>query len=207
MAIAPKGPRQTPPNAALVDAVITPLTELRVPHFLMQRRNLQLVFDALALCFVGGFVLTMGRALVPATPNSLLANLIATGTCYAFMFIAGVVGIVVSPNATIKEDTAKFTTLVYFMFLATIVIYGGVSIGWYLIIGDTIVNILRGVLPPMGTRLLFCFPASLLAIGLIALRTSRFDTAPWAGAPHKWLWIAFYWVLTSVAAALVLTYP
>jgi len=207
MANAPKDPEPTPPNGALVDSVLTPVTELRIPHYLIQRRNLQLVFDAVALCFVGGFVLTVGRALVPATPNDLLLNLIATTTCYAFMFIAGVVGIVASPDTTIKEDTAKFTTLVYFMFLATVVIYGAISIVFYLIAGDTIVNILRGVLAPIATRLLLCFPASLLAIGLIALRTRRFDTAPWANAPHKPIWIAFYWVLTSVAAALVLSYP
>lgn len=195
------------PEAAAANNVLDSVIELRVPHYLMQRKNFRLVFDALTLCFVGGFVLTVGRALVPSAPNSLLTNLIATATCYAFMFVAGVVGIWASPNATIKEDTAKFTTLVYFMFLATIVIYGAISIGCFVITGDTLVNLLRDHFAPIGTRLLVCFLASFLAIGLIAQRTRRFCGAPWMNAQHKIAWIMVYWVLTSVAAAIVLTYP
>ncbi|KQV82025.1 hypothetical protein [Rhizobium sp. Root1220] len=201
MARAPK------PGTPAANDVLDSVIELRVPHHLMRRKNFRLVFDAVALCFVGGFVLTIGRALVPAAPNDLLTNLIATGACYAFMFVAGVVGIMASPNTTIREDTAKFTTLVYFMFLATIVIYGIACIGVYFAAGDTLVNILRDVFSPFVTRLLVCFPASLLAIGLIAQRTRRFYFAPWTRAQHKPAWIAVYWVLTSVTAAVVLTYP
>jgi hypothetical protein len=206
MAKAPNTAAQMPDTEA-ANNVLDSVIELRVPHYLMQRKNFRLVFDALALCFVGGFVLTVGRALVPAAPNDLLTNLIATGTCYAFMFFAGLVGIWASPNATIRDDTAKFTTLVYFMFLATIVIYGAISIGCYLATGDTLVNILRDWFAPIGTRLLVCFPASLLAICLIAQRTRRFYGVPWMRAQHKIAWIMIYWVLTSVAAAVVLTYP
>ncbi len=207
MAKAPERASPVTPNSAASNNILDSVIELRVPHYLMQRRNYRQVFDALALCAIGSVALTVGRVLVPAAPNDLLTNFVATGVCYAFMFVAGVVGICASPNATIREDTAKFTKLVYSMFLATIFIYGAASIGVDLMVGDTLVNILRDLLPPFCTRLLVCFPASLLAICLIAWRTQRFHHTPWARAPNKLLWIVTYWVLTSVTAAVVLSYP
>jgi hypothetical protein len=192
-----------PPST--IKRIVDVVTQLHVPHHLMPSKPFDLLLNAGALFVVGTFIINLGRWSIATTSTELSQNILATVACYAIMAVGGVLAILISPNATFQEDAAKFTSLVYFLFLATVLLYAVVSVVVYQSTGETAVTLMRELASPWLTRLLICSMTSIAAIGLFARRTRLFTPDGWKLAPNKTVWMIVYWVLTSLCAAFALS--
>lgn len=202
----PNGPG-TPalPTDTLIKRILQTLGEIYVPHQMMSRQNYDLVISAFALFTVGSFTITIGRSFLATGPQEITTNIIITAMCYALMVCGGVAAIISSPSATLTEDAAKFTTLVYVLFLMTVILYALFSWIGFLSFGETPVTYLRDIGPPSTIRFVICAFSSALVVFVFSRRARLFNADLWQVLPHKKFWMVVYWLLTSISATIAVS--
>jgi hypothetical protein len=193
------------PDVSTIRRILQTLGEIYVPHHMMSRQNYDLVISAFALFTIGSFVISLGRSFLAAGPQELTTNMMITTMSYGLMTCGGVAAIISSPAASLQQDAAKFTTLVYVLFLATVVLYALISWTFFLTMGETPVTYLRYLAPPSYIRFGICAVASALVIFVFSRRARRFNAALWLQLQNKAFWMVVYWVLTSVCATIAVS--